>query len=55
MYVCVLAISLSTEWLFDALGNTNTFLLFCILNLIGGLFILIYVKEITGLSKKQLE
>ena len=55
LYVAIIAISLSTESLFSTFGTSATFLIFCILNLLGGLFIAICSKEITGLSKKELE
>ena len=55
LYVGIISISLSTESLFSTFGTTKTFSIFCILNLLGGLFIAICSKEITGLSKKELE
>ena len=55
LYVVIIATSLSTEPMFNTFGTSLTFFIFSILNLVGGLFIAIFTKEISGLSKKQLE
>lgn len=54
-FVSVLTISLSTQSIFDYLGNTWTFLLFCGFNLFGGIFVAIFIKEIDGLSKNEIK
>ena len=53
--MAIISISQSTEPLFNAFGTAETFAIFCIINLLGGLFIALCSKEITGLSKKELE
>lgn len=53
--MAIISISTSTEPLFNTFGTATTFGIFCIINLLGGLFIALCSKEITGLSKKELE
>ena len=54
LFVNVLVLSLITQPILDTLGTTWSFFLFCVFNLVGGFYILIFVKEIDGLTKNEI-
>ena len=55
LFVNILVLSLSTQSIVETLGTTWSFFIFCVLNLVGGFFILIFVKEIDGLTKNEIQ
>lgn len=54
LFTFVLMLSLFTNDLFDACGNTWPFVIFAISNLLGTIILQTTLKDITGLSKQEL-
>jgi hypothetical protein len=53
IWIGVLAMATTTNFLFDALTIPGTFYFFSGLSLIGGVFYLIFMKELRGVDKAK--